>query len=255
MRLKSYDLGLVLVMAVVAAAFNLGGAQNEIARGLSSILLVLLLPGYALTEAVFAAKKVSLAERIVFSLGLSMAITIVGGLLLNLMPPGLQSSSWAILLSVVTAVASIVAFLRRKNAPSISAEKPTNGIRLHQAALFGLALVVAVGAIGLAVKDASEDAGTRFTQLWILPAANSNPNTIRLGVHNFEAISMSYALRVSVGDRVLAEWNSISLAAGQSWETNIAAPTAAESHTVQAQLYRLDAPLTPYRHVTLWLRP
>lgn len=254
MRNKSYDLGLIVAVAIGVVALTLGNVQNEMARALLGVPLVLGLTGYGVTEAIFSTNKLALSERVTWSLGLSLVITILSSLILNLTPQGLQPNSWAIILSGVTLGASFVAFLRRRKNPIMVSNPFRGGIRIPQLFLFGLAILITAGAIMLAQKGATEMKGPGFTQLWMLSADNPRPDTIRLGINNLESKPMGYALRVNAGSQILGDWNSLSIESGQSWESTIDLPSGSESPTVEAQLYRLDAPQTPYRHVTLWLR-
>ena len=75
--------------------------------------VVLLLPGYAIMSAALPASTLDRLERLTLSLGLSIAVTILGGLALNLAPAGLDRYSWSVLLTLVIVGSSSVAMLRR----------------------------------------------------------------------------------------------------------------------------------------------
>src|SRR3989442_14452354 len=76
--------------------------------------LVLLLPGYTLTEALFPKRPFGAAQRLTLSLGLSLAITILSGFVLNLLPQGLGPLSWAGFLGLLIGSFSLVAVYRRR---------------------------------------------------------------------------------------------------------------------------------------------
>jgi len=93
--------------------FPLGGVAAYLRIALA-VALVLVLPGYAITMAVFAARPLDHATTILFSIGLSLTAAILGGLVLNWTPEGLQASSWTILLITMTLGAGAVALARRR---------------------------------------------------------------------------------------------------------------------------------------------
>ncbi len=95
-----------------------------------------------------------------------------------------------------------------------------------------------------------------FTQLWILPAGGSNPkDAISLGVNNMELTAMEYSLAVSVDGKVVKDWPSIDLNSQGKWQATLLIPQSGHAGTakIEADLYRMDAPTTIYRHVVLWL--
>ena len=115
MRLTSTDRDMFIVVALssIGAVLAITVPASWLPLRVVTLPLVFILPGYALTCALLPTVKFG-AERFVLSLGLSLAAVIVGGLLLNLTPFGLQTDSWAILLGGITLGASAVAIVRRR---------------------------------------------------------------------------------------------------------------------------------------------
>src|SRR5437588_10406582 len=107
MRLKNLD----LIAAVFIAALNVLWAvlpsRPPVIGIILALPLVLVLPGYTLTEALFRKRPLDAPNRLLFSLGLSLAIDIFCGFILNLLPTGLQAISWAVFLALLTAVLSL----------------------------------------------------------------------------------------------------------------------------------------------------
>src|SRR5215472_2472043 len=77
-------------------------------RWLAGIVLVLFLPGYAWTAALFVDRELSAVQRLCMSLGLSISISILAGLLLNLTPWGLGAVTLLATLSAVALCGGIV---------------------------------------------------------------------------------------------------------------------------------------------------
>jgi uncharacterized membrane protein len=259
MNYRSVDIFTVIAIAIVAAVLALVVPQDIVLIRILTLPLVLVLPGYALTSALFPERAFGVAEHLVFSLGLSLIIVILSGLALNWTPFGLHPSSWAVLLSSITLSASAVALVRRRG-QSISAPGWLRignvGLTLRQGLLLGLATVIICGAVAVSIIGASRQSYARFTQLWILPAQGANTkNTVRLGVSNMESTVMQYRLDVNVDGKVVKEWPAIDLNSNEKWEaTLVLTPTGSVGVAkVEADLYLIEASTTIYRHVVLWL--
>ena len=219
--------------------------------------LVLILPGYALIAAVFPDRPPELPQRLLFTVGLSLSVTILGGYLLNLLPWGLRTETWVALLGGVSLAGFAVALLRRRNYPHRAASlSGAPHLRLHlggrQWLLLGLAALNATGAIVVARVGAEEAPDTRFTQLWILQGNGSEKNEAQIGVSNQEQTAVHFRLVVEIGVTRVAEWSSLVLQPGEKWETRVALPASQPTtDTVKATLYRNDAPDAIYRKVIL----
>lgn len=258
MKHRSTDIFAVVATTIVAAVLAVLVPPDIVLIRILTLPLVLLLPGYALVSALFPNHSLGVAERLVFSLGLSMAIVILGGLALNWTPFGLRASSWAVLLAGITLAASAVALVRRRG-QSTSAPGwlgVGNIFTLRQGLLLGLAAVIVCGAVAVSIIGAERQSYAGFTQLWILPAGGANAeNAVRLGVSNMEAIAMEYTLAVNVDGKGVKEWPSIDLEPNGKWEATLVLPQNGHAGAVrvEADLYRADAPTTIYRHGVLWL--
>ena len=118
MRRNQADLLIVSGLVLLTAAVSIlsGGHSNGLHAALS-LPFVLFLPGYAFSAALLPDGRTGLAERLALSIGLSIAIAALGGLLLNVLPAGLTAGSWRLLLLGVTLTAAAFAFLRRNARP------------------------------------------------------------------------------------------------------------------------------------------
>ena len=138
MRVRNLD----LIGAIFFAAISIGWAQLPsrplIIGIILAVPLVFFLPGYTLTQALFRKRSpdqspdpssnlilqpnlkighpASAVDYTIFSLGLSLAIDVLLGFVLNLFPMGLQLRSWALSLGLITAIfALLAAYIRRRN--------------------------------------------------------------------------------------------------------------------------------------------
>lgn len=253
MRRRSYDLALVVAVAAVAVILTALESSDVALRVIPALVLVLVAPGYALREALFPRPDADGPERILLTLGLSVAAAALGGLALNLTPWGLRATPWAALLGGLTLAASAVAFARRRGQPAAGPARRAPRLRLRDGLMFVLAALLVVVALREAQTEAIRRQSVGFTQLWVLPAGPADRAAVQLGVVSQEPALTRYRLRLEVDGRLVREWQSIALRPSEQWEQTIALPAGRGSEKVEALLYRLDAPETTYRRGVLWL--
>lgn len=267
MHRKHPDLIATMALAVFAAACVLLGAPGAdiaLVRGIGVVAgasLAFVLPGYALVAALLAGRSPGRAELALLSVGGSVALAVVAGLLLNLTPWGLRPQSWAVALGAVAVECGLIAEWRRASVsgPPLPASSPSEGrwvLTSRAAVLYGLAsLVVALAVSVASVTGSTTTAATpRTTRLWVVPATAGSAG-VRLGVENGEAVTVRYALRVGSGSGIVDEWPDLVLAPGERWEVSLSfAAVPGEDRTVEALLYRDDDPDVPYRSVTVAVR-
>jgi uncharacterized membrane protein len=246
MHRRSIDLLIVTLMALAGMATAIGGANNLALGLLFGLPLALALPGYALIAAGAPGSSLGPAERLVFSVGGSIAMGVLGGLALNGTAWGLQPASWALLLGGTTLVACTIAYIRRRGSPATPAPSQAQ-LRPRDAGLFGLAALIAVAAFALAIDGAAQPPGQGFTQLWMLPDGAN----LRLGAQNVENQATQYTIELAVGKRIVRRWETVELENGARWEAVEPLPAHTAGTTVELRLYRLDEPKTVYRRVTL----
>src|SRR5438045_3022777 len=106
MRHKNTDLIVSLIIVVLNAGWACIPNATVIVGTILALPLVFVLPGYVLTEVLSYKRSLSVAHHLTFSLGLSLAIDIVGGFILNVLPMGLQAITWVAILGLLTTVLS-----------------------------------------------------------------------------------------------------------------------------------------------------
>src|SRR5579859_4259284 len=121
MRLKHPDLLLSTTLALANIAWAFLPYHLPAIGTVLALPLIFIVPGYTVTAALFHRRSLDTSYRLLLSLGISISIVIVGGLLLNALPLGLRPSSWSLYLACLTLVfAALVAYLRRKTEPLVS---------------------------------------------------------------------------------------------------------------------------------------
>jgi len=82
------------------------------ARYLFGFIFVLLLPGYSLIKAFFPVKELDNVERIALSIGMSLALVPITGLLLNYTPWGIRTTPVVVSLLALTTIFATAAIIR-----------------------------------------------------------------------------------------------------------------------------------------------
>lgn len=220
MRRDNVNLVIAAGTAVAAALVQLLPQSNPVVtvlRVLTGVPLALLLPGYALSRLLLPRPGggMSWVRQALWSVGLSLVVTVLGGLLLNLTPAGLNRVSWTILLVAVTLLATGAAALDRR--PAARRRPWRFSVR---SAAYGVGALGAVAvAVWLAYSGAAGQAQGDFAQLWLVPA---NANTATLGVRNERAGTERFTVNLTNGTQPVQGWE-ITLAAGQTWQQNVPA--------------------------------
>jgi len=275
--IRNVDLIGAMCFAVAGMGWALLSNYRLLVGVLLAIPLVFILPGYTLTRALFPRRPAdalsassngfSLQPRLkigqpfgavdlmVFSLGLSLVIDVVTGLLLNLVPVGLQWQSWTFSLGLVTVVFALLAYVRDKSVHMQGKSAHVWHIPLKEYALLGSALVVVALALWLAIiRPPQPQSG--FTQFWMLSSTQANNScAVLIGMHSFESAPATYRVQVMSNGTQVALWPSIMLTTQEEWDRVLpVSPAVGGSTVVDAQLYRLDQPGVIYREVHVTLR-
>jgi hypothetical protein len=251
---RNTDLAVIAAVTVAAALVTglTGGGGPAIAwlRVLAGVPLVLVLPGYALTAFTLPARSPRgfslVLWRGLWSTGLSLAVAVLGGLLLNVFPVGLTRVSWTILLAAVTLLALAATVPLRLSSQRLSSQRlssqrlssrPLSSWRPTRArawrptwAVVGYplaALAFAGTATGLAVVSGGRPHSPPFAELWLVPGTGK---TI-LGVRSAYPARQAFHLVLKDGVGQADSWD-FTLAPGQSWRRAVSA-SAGQQLTAQ----------------------
>lgn len=282
---RSVDLLAVVAVTVLAVIAALAMPEGSAFRVVVALLFLLVAPGYALVAALFperhrrytvekgedAARSEEVSEgldgieRAALSLGLSIAVVPLLGLVLNYTPWGIRLVPILVAVAGFTLGASLVAELRRRRLPD--AQRPRfaldvepsswwSGTPLDKALTVLLALsVVAAGAALVYVLSTPRE-GERFTEFYILGPggmAEDYPTNLTAGA---EGLVMVGVVNHEGGD-VAYRWESWLVSGNVSAngtfepgaETRLdarAVPLADEQK--DESNYTFSAPLTPGRY-------
>jgi uncharacterized membrane protein len=240
------DLRLVVATALACAVLALLTPVDVIAL-VFAVPLVLILPGYAITAAAFARRQLAWPQFLLLSIALSLAVLVLGSLLLNYVG-GIHPLSWALLLvAVIFATCRVAAVRRGKTGRGPS--RPRLRLRRLEMAMVFAGVAAAVVAIVLSSSTVPVGDAIGFTQLWILPQAGSEGRVVQIGVRSQQQTSTNFDLRVRIGPDTLAR-RSFRLAPGETRLVKLQAPPGSEGTVpVIATLLRHNRPFSVYRRV------
>jgi len=261
---------------------------------LAAILLVLFVPGYVLVAALFpSGKEIDWIERVALSLGLSIAVVPLLGLLLNFTPFGIRFAPVVGTIALFTAGVGMAAWWRRMRLPTPERLSATVALSvpgwegyglLDKVLTVALAASIVVAVATLAYVIATPRPGERFTEFYILgPGGNasgyptnltvSQTGSVILGIANHEGGAANYTVRVDlVGvnvvfnttagynqtvevNRTTWTWMNRTVADGQNWTSPYSfSINATGLWKVQFLLYKDASFGTEYRELHLFVR-
>jgi uncharacterized membrane protein len=235
---------------------------------------VLFFPGYVLIAALYPRRSdLDGVERVALSLGLSLAVVPLIGLVLNYTPWGIRLTPILVSLALFITVCSAAAVRQRMR--HSAAERFAGDIRpLLQAArrLPWVSLALAAGVIGVLLFAGfrfgvlgGSRVGETFTEFYVLgPGGKAEgyprrlmvgePSSVIVGVINHEGHTAGYRVEVQAGlDRVASE-GPFALADGEMREDRVAILVRRPAKQVKVEFALfMEAAQGPYRTLHIWV--
>jgi len=246
-------------------------------RTLIGVPLVLFFPGYTIVCALFPKKKdLDGVEKVALSIGLSLAVVPLLGLVLNYTAWGIRLYPVLFLLFLFTLSMSIATAYRRKTLPaekkfvssiSINMPKWREMSRANMIMLVGfVAFVVAAGSI-TAYFVSMPRIGEQFTEFYIVGPEGKiadypvnltlgENGTIIIGIVNHEYQEVTYKISVKLDNETLAAIDGVKLKNEEAWQQNFTfAPQKIGEHMkIEFLLYTdLKNVEEPYRSLQLFV--
>jgi hypothetical protein len=242
------DLLIAGLAAVLAGIAGLGALDGlPILHALLTIPLVLFLPGYALVSAVFPTLVVPSVERLLMSVGGSIAISVLVGLGLGISPFGLNAGSWAVVLVALTLGLLVVAWVRRARAGVVGARPRIASMPLRAAVLMVISVLIVADVVLGARLAATEAQAPVPVQLWLIPVSGAHEQA-RLGV-NSGADGGDFRIVLTTQGETIHSFD-VTLGPEQTWETVVLFPEEIRAQPIVARLYE-GSSLEESRFVTL----
>jgi uncharacterized membrane protein len=249
---------LVWLLIFVIALF-----PANVLRLILGLPFMLFFPGYALVSALFPKKDtLDSLERIAFSFGLSIAVTVLAGLILHYTPWGLDLYPILLTLTGFILVTSAIAYYRRRRLPTgerfafsfqISLPRWAELSPINRALSIVLVLTMlgAMGVLGYVI--AAPRGEERFTEFYLLGPEGTTENyprelevgekgIVTLGIVNHERQEVSYHVEIRINGVKNGELGQLVLAQGEERkeEVSFVPQGAGDNQRVEFLLYRSE---------------
>src|SRR5712692_5933801 len=247
---------------------------NSPVRIVLGLPFVLFFPGYVLIAALYPRHSdLDGVERVALSLGLSLAVAPLIGLVLNYTPWGIRLTPILVSLALFIAVCSAVAVRQRMR--HSAAERFAGDIRpLLQAArsLPWVSLALASVVIGVLLFAGfrfgvlgGSRVGETFTEFYVLgPSGKAEgyprrllvgePSQVILGVINHEGHMARYTVQIQADGNRLATFDPFGLKEGEKREERVPITVARPGKRVKVEfLLLMEGAAGPYRRLHLWV--
>jgi len=215
MRRDMTLLAVSLLLLVVMSGFLAVDAASYV-RTLVALPLMFVLPGLVMLRALRV--ELTTSARQVLVIGLSMAVTMLGGLLLSL-GSWLTTWGWLLWFGMVTLGGALFT-LGRGSADPIRWRFPR--VRVRHFALCGAIAVVVVFTLQNAMRNHEAYLPFRYTDFWMLPDGQGS-NLYIIGVRNGERVDENFTVRVMVDGAIVGTW-PVTVAADQTITRALALP-------------------------------
>jgi uncharacterized membrane protein len=269
---------LIILVAVTLLLFPVAAFTSGALRIILGLPVVLFIPGYILLSALFPNRgSLSGIERITFSIGLSIAITIIIGVILNFTPWGISLYPILISATIFVVVTALIAWYRLLNSYeefsikvniNLSRWRETAGMDKILSLSLAVAVLIALGSIGYVIAVPQNE--QLFTEFYILSpdgkaedyprqAVLGEPVEVTIGIVNREDIVISYLVNISINGIDNKQISTQELTNGEKWQEKVSfiPQSSGTGQKVEFWLYRtgevepyLEEPLYLYLDVT-----
>ncbi len=253
---KNLDLTLISIVSLLAICMAIWGEMESGAYESMpgwflplGILLLFVFPGYTLTIGLLP--PMSGGVTLLLTLGLSICVDIVGGLILNVLPGGLRVTSWTFWLAGITLLGCAIGFFRRFAHPLPEAARNIRLLPNIQGVLaLLLAILISVVSIDANLTSARQSQ-SGFTQLWAVPvSSNEAPFAMEVGIQSQEMETKEYNVYVESAGKRIAAWSGVEIDPEKSWTTQLTFSKFPQ-RSVNVFVYLSETPNVVYRTVKI----
>lgn len=273
MRIKSWyilcGVNILTLLLIPIIVF----VPNNILRVILGLPVVLFFPGYTLLAALFPRKSsLENIQRLALSLGLSIAVVPLIGLILNYTSWGITLNSILYSLSAFVAVTSVIAWFKLRRLPDgeqvvITIPKFSWKARSQLEKILSLILVfVILGTIGVLVYTiAVPKTGERFTEFYVLDSKGEVDDSpleinlgdtvaVTLGIVNHEQRDTIYNIEIRIDGITAMTIKSPLLSNDEKYETiaTFEPQKVGDNQKVEFLLFKNEE-TEPYTQLHIWV--
>ena len=121
-------------------------------------------------------------------------------------------------------------------------------------AALGLSALLVVFGTGMSFMPAPRTNYEGYSMFWLAPDPSGSSGQVELGLRSMEFEPHTYWIELYKGGQMVQHWNGIQLEPKQEWTEQLDRDDfQGGTSPLEARLYRVDEPDSPYRQVRLWL--
>ena len=276
MRIKPENelavINILSVLLIIVIVF----VPSNVLRIILGLPFILFITGYTLTAAAFPQRTgLNDIERVALSFGLSIAVAVLMGLMLNYTPWGLGLYPIVISLAAFILITSAIAWYRRRRLPTeegFSIRLNTDFQRWRATSRLNRVLAIVLsafilGIIGtLAYVIVTPKAGEKYTEFYVLGLDGKAENypqelivgeegKVILGIVNHEHEgNLVYRVEITVDGEVNSIVEPTALANQEKWQSEVGFTPykVGDNQKVEFVLYKQGED-KPYRSLYLWV--
>ncbi len=264
-------INLLAILLIIVIAF----VSSNVLCIILGLPLMLFFPGYTLTVALFPQKNdLNIVERMALSLGLSIAVSLLIGLVLNYTPWGIGLYPIVVSLVLFIFIASAIAWYRRRRLTTeegFSIRLNTDFLRWRATGRLNKVLAIVLAALVLGVAGTlayvivTPKDGEKFTEFYVLGLDGKAENYPRelivgeegkviLGIVNHEhEDNLVYRVEITIDGEVNDTIGPLTLPDEEKWQSEVSFTPyeVGDNQKVEFVLYKQGED-KPYR--SLYLR-
>ena len=241
------DLILIFMLTIIVVVLRLLNIDGGIVMNITGAVFVLFAPGYTVISAIFKENVLEFPTKVALGIGLSLAISALGGIALYGIGASLTRTSWTSFLALIILGSSAAAIAQRLYNTSYLPNRVTSQWKFSGVLLLVICVLILAGGIYLSWRGEQNQEYVPFTEFWILPQVDS-VSIIEIGLQSYERTNVIYDVSVRINGRQVKTWENISVQPGREWNTTYTLPPkTAINETVAVFLYKANDLGRPYR--------
>jgi uncharacterized membrane protein len=270
---------LLIIIAISIIVMPLVALTSGTIRAILGVIFVLFIPGYTLISALFPRRdSLNNMERLVLSIGASMAIVTGTGIILNFTPLGIRLWPVIITLFLFIIVTSGIAWLRRRllpvdqrfilafamdSAKSVAVSQNKNS--KFKNIIYAVLIVVVLGSLVTVYALSSLSARPNYTEFYLLSAQGTTtnyPRTLHLGesvtidavLVNHQPTTLDYNINITINGQEVAIYKEIHLMSNDKWQKELSfiPQSIGDNQKVEFTLFKSEN-TTPEDNLYIWI--
>ncbi|MEO1286606.1 MAG: DUF1616 domain-containing protein [Chloroflexota bacterium] len=244
---RRLDQILIFIYTLIAAGFSLTSLSSSPLTPVIVVPYLFLIPGLSVVNNLFYDQDLPFYERFTYGMGVSVAIVVLGGLLLHAFGLGFRAPAWMLLTCVIVFINLFLTNIRRsKNIIREQYRMPN--ISIAQMSIYLLTVVIVILGLWFSYIGDTYQRVT-YSEIWV-EIDEDNVNEIVVNVGNHELQTMDYIVQVRVNRTPIITQEINGLGNNEIWETTFQLPESSIfGEILRVDLYRQDNPDEIYREV------